>query len=463
MGLALCGLLCAAVPVRSQVPNTTGDRALADPPADISPEKISPKKIAPDQQPARLPPEKNAPENKPTDKAPLEKLDPEKPAGLRVRSDFPGGSGFVQNLDAAAQRIRLVPTPHKDRGWECWWYVGVSGLQPNADVTLDVGEGVWATPDRAFYSLDQKTWKQTPPGERIGKRIVYRLPVSAADAWFAWGPPFVLSHAEAVIADAVQRCPHGQSFVLCRSKEGRAVPGVKFAQPGVPEEQRLGIWIQARQHAWECGSSWIAQGLIEWLSSADPAAEELRKAAWIVVIPIMDVDNVEVGAGGKNQFPHDHNRDWSDEPYHPAVAAVQKTLREVGERKRLGVFLDLHNPAPNDLEPFFFLCPQEAQTAEQWQNCQTLFGLVEAEVRGPLAFKGRTRISGANYSPDWQKISKAWVMRNCGPQVASVCLETPWNTPASTSDNYRQLGRELGTTLARYTKAILRPPASDAK
>ena len=32
----------------------------------------------------------------------------------------------------------------------------------------------------------------------------------------------------------------------------------------------------------------------------------------------------------------------------------------------------------------------------------------------------------------------------------AVCLETAWNTPASTAENYLRVGRELGLAIARY-------------
>ena len=63
---------------------------------------------------------------------------------------------------------------------------------------------------------------------------------------------------------------------------------------------------------------------MEWLVSDDPRAETLRKAAKIYVVPIMDIDNVAIGAGGKDQKPHDHNRDWSDQPHWHSVAAAQE-------------------------------------------------------------------------------------------------------------------------------------------
>src|SRR5438477_533546 len=67
------------------------------------------------------------------------------------------------------------------------------------------------------------------------------------------------------------------------------------------------IWIQARQHAWESGASWVARGLLEWLLSEDADAIWLRHHAEVFVVPIMDVDNAATGNGGKEADPRDHN------------------------------------------------------------------------------------------------------------------------------------------------------------
>src|SRR5687767_4471760 len=106
-------------------------------------------------------------------------------ADLVVSTDFPSGSGQVQEVDQTARLVRLVPTPHKGRGWACWWYVKVTGVAVGETIALDVGDAPWATPDRATFSTDGgRTWRHTEPGKRAGKRIVYRQQVDAAEALF---------------------------------------------------------------------------------------------------------------------------------------------------------------------------------------------------------------------------------------------------------------------------------------
>ena len=110
---------------------------------------------------------------------------------LKVSADFPGGSARVETIDQEKRSIRVGPQPHLDRGWACWWYFKVEGIVPGETLTLDVGSGSYATPERAHFSLDHKQWQHTEPGRRQEQRIVYRQRVDAREAWFAWGPPFV--------------------------------------------------------------------------------------------------------------------------------------------------------------------------------------------------------------------------------------------------------------------------------
>jgi len=370
---------------------------------------------------------------------------------LQVVADFEGGSAKVESLDQEKRLVRIVPTPHADRGWRCWWYFKLVGVSPEETITLDVGEAPWATPDRAAYSLDGRNWQQTDPGKREGKRIVYQQKIDAAEVWFAWGPPFVPSDAAALCKQAAQRCRFAQHFQLCRSREGRPTPALRIFEPENGRAARYGVVVVARQHAWESGSSWVCRGLIEWLISQQPQAAALRKQAEMVVVPLMDVDNAAIGAGGKEQKPHDHNRDWTEQPYFPAVEAVQKIIRQMDSAGRLDLFIDLHNPAAND-PTFFFVTPRNLLSDIGQRNLERFVAAAMAEITGPLPLSQKTRESGPGYDRRWQAISKNWVTQNTQKHVVAVTLETAWNTPHSTIDGYLTVGRQLGKAIHRYLR-----------
>lgn len=375
---------------------------------------------------------------------------------LTIHTDFPGGSAKVEAIDQEQRLVRLTPTDHKDRGWACWWYFRLSGVRPGETITLNVGEAPWATPDRASFSLDGQVWQQTPPGEREGNRIIYRQWIDSPEAWFAWGPPFVPSDARRLVEQAA-RSPHAEAFVLCRTRENRNTPALRIAEGEAADEDRSGIWIQARQHAWESGSSWVAKGLVEWLLSDDSQGRTLRRKAVITVVPIMDIDNVHWGAGGKNQVPQDHNRNWTDQPHWRSVAAAQEEIRRMDADGRFDLFVDLHNPGAKDREPYFYVPPKELLSQPGKRNLERFLSAARTEMTGPLAFKGRTIASGSKYDPKWEAISKNWVTTHCRDHVVAVTLETAWNTPHSTTAGYEQVGRELGRAVERYLGEDVRP------
>ena len=379
------------------------------------------------------------------------------PPALRVSADFPGGSARVEQIDQAGRTIRLLPAPHRDRGWVCWWYCKVEGIKPGETLTLDVGGGVWATPDRAAFSLDDKVWHHTEPGKRTKDRIIYRQKIDAKEAWFAWGPPFVLRHAQELVERVAKQGAHVRAFELCKSKEGHPVPALRVEQPGAKDGERLGVWMQARQHAWESGSSWVCHGFVDWLLSDDPRAVALRKTATVTIIPIMDVDNVERGAGGKNQKPHDHNRDWGAKAVWPEVQAAMKEIAAQSAAGRLDVFVDLHNPGAGDRQPFFFVPPPELLSAQGRQNLDAFLTAARREIAGPLKLAAKPRASGAAYDPAWERISKNWVARHSQGRAVAVTLETSWNTPHSTQANYQRVGKELGLAIERYLRDAPQP------
>ncbi len=377
------------------------------------------------------------------------------PAGeLVVRTNFPGGSAKVRQIDAKARQVSIAPAGDPVRGWPAWWYFKLEGVEKGETITLQVGggqKGGWALPQRAAFSLDNATWTHTEAGKRDGERITYQVKVEGTAAWFAWGPPFVLSHAEELIQQAKKISSHVEPFELCKTRAGRVVPAMKIAFPGATGKDRLALWVQARQHAWESGSCWVCRGFVEWLLSDDPRAIALRKKADVYVVPIMDVDNVETGNGGKNETPHDHNRDWSAEPIYPAVKAVQERIRQLNMAGTFALFVDLHNPGPGDRQPYFYVAPAELIGPIGRQNQTALLDAVRTEMTGPLKL-GNALVSGAAYDKNWERISKNWVNKNCADRVVAVTLETAWNTPASTTAGYRTVGKQLGLGIERASR-----------
>jgi len=306
-------------------------------------------------------------------------------------------------------------------------------------------------PTRASVSHDGRSWQHSAPGVRDGNRIRYEVIPEGDSIWIAWGPPFTPRDTAELLTKATSKIPSAEEFKLAQTREGRPVMGLSIVRQGEQSQAKHpAVWIQARQHAWETGSSWVARGFVEWLMAEDASARWLRDNAEIVVVPIMDVDNVATGDGGKEEDPRDHNRDWDDAPIFPEVAAAQQQLQKWAAEGRMDFFIDLHNPAPNDLRPFFFCGPPEL-LSDLGRNNRALFLEVAGKhINGPLAVEATPRITGPSYHPLWRKISGQWVTDHGNEHTAAVCLETSWNTPQSTTEGYLAVGRQLGESIAEY-------------
>jgi hypothetical protein len=394
-------------------------------------------------------------------------LGPLTAAELRVSTDFDGGSATIDAIDSERREIQIRPGGDPSRGWPCWWFVRIDGLGAGENATLvlcgsersarnngqDTGKPLssdWAMPIAAAVSDDGKTWRQSGLGTRETDRISYPLEGTGGPLWVAWGPPFTPRETEALITEAAQSRPDlVHPFTLAKTSEGRSVRALRIVAEGDTKEKPA-VWIHARQHAWESGSSWVARGLVEWLLSDAEEAKQLRERAQIVIVPIMDVDRVVTGDGGKEADPHDHNRDWFETPHYPEVAAAQDHLKAFAAEGRLAVFLDLHNPSSRDLRPFFFVGPPELLSETARANRERFLNLAVQHLTGPLTLEPKPRVTGANYHPLWRRISGQWVNDHGNEHTLAACLETSWNTRHSTTDGYRTVGRQLGEALAAY-------------
>ncbi len=385
-------------------------------------------------------------------------------AQLQVSSDFEGGNAEVVSLDQATATVRIMPALREGRGWPCWWYFKLDGLTVGQTVTVEVqaqtapyapGKRLansWCQPKHASISTDDRTWKPSPKATVTSDQVaVYKIPVAASPMWVAWGPTFLPRHAEALVTDIAARVPGAKKFELAKTRGERPVWGVRIGQEDAPRQ----VWINARQHAWESGGSWVGRGLIDWIASDDAAAKALRETTCLHFIPIMDVDNVALGAGGKDSIPRDHNRDWAAEPTYPEVRAAQRMIADIEQRRGLDVFIDLHNPGHDD--PIFFFGPfdYDKLTGTPQRNYARWLELAASRMQKPLAVQSKYKFATYVTSQEERsRTSSGWVREHTSDRAVSLTLETAWNSIIITQDSYQLVGRQLAESLAAYLQEL---------
>jgi hypothetical protein len=388
---------------------------------------------------------------------------------LTVSTDFEGGSAREVEIDQATRTITFMPGGDPTRGWPCWWYLRVEGITPGEKITLRLRGSTatvpkkgsplqkplnpsWAMPSQATFSTDGRSWQHTEKGQREQEYMIYTFQPDAKSVYVAWGPPYTPKTAAAFVKATADKSPHATATELCRSRQDRAVPMLHVMEGDRPREKRFGVWIQARQHAWESGSSWVAQGFGEWLLGHNEEAAWLRQHAEIYLVPIMDVDNTATGNGGKDAEPQDHNRDWSDEPHWNEIKAAQKMVGKLIEEGRMDVFVDLHNPAPGD-PTFFYILPSdllgEPKVTLRNRFMDIAYGRI-SRLKPLVPMSSKPKPTGPSYHPLWRQISATWVSLHGNPETVSVCLETIWNSPRSTTEGYRSVGGALAASVREY-------------
>jgi len=99
-------------------------------------------------------------------------------------------------------------------------------------------------------------------------------------------------------------------------------------------------WLMFRQHSWETGSSWVAEGLVKELLA------NLPKQLTVKMFPLCDPDGVERGGVRFNKFGYDLNRNWDVNGVEkmPEITAQRAAIRRwIDSGNKIDLFYSLHN------------------------------------------------------------------------------------------------------------------------
>ncbi|XP_023345018.1 cytosolic carboxypeptidase 6 [Eurytemora carolleeae] len=137
--------------------------------------------------------------------------------------------------------------------------------------------------------------------------------------------------------------------VISKSIKGRNLDLLTITEPNAiteePVKKRI-VMVLGRQHPGESPSSFVVQGLIDFLLSKHNIAKELREKLIFKIIPMMNPDGVFLGNYRGSLIGTDLNRVWheSDEHVNPTVFAVDQLIQSLSKSKEtpLDFVLDIH-------------------------------------------------------------------------------------------------------------------------
>ena len=110
------------------------------------------------------------------------------------------------------------------------------------------------------------------------------------------------------------------------------------------DKKKQGVVITGRIHPGETNSSWMMQGVIDFLISDEEEAKTLRDNYVFKIIPMLNPDGVINGNYRCSLAGCDLNRRWKfpSEALHPTVYHTKKLIAGLAQEKGLALYADLH-------------------------------------------------------------------------------------------------------------------------
>jgi hypothetical protein len=191
-------------------------------------------------------------------------------------------------------------------------------------------------------SEDGRVWRTVPTDSLPGDRVQLKVEMPGPRLYVARIEPYRLSDLDRLLASI-----RGNRSVaissIGRTVAGRDLEMIRIGDPAAPYR----VFVRARAHPWESGSSWVAEGLIRQLLKQDGNAEQFRKIFSLYILPMANKDGVARGGTRFNLQGKDLNRNWdapADPQLAPENAALEKWLESAmaaGRRPHLA--MELHN------------------------------------------------------------------------------------------------------------------------
>lgn len=278
---------------------------------------------------------------------------------------FEGASlGKIEKLGDAAFRLH-VEGQYDERGRNrqtTWFYFRMDRVA-GRELTLTFTDWVGEYNDRPgacpmgptlrpVFSHDGETWEHFRDLEWDAERKESTLKFKPArdTVWLAHIPPY--PHAKLLkLLGEVEHSPHARTEVIGQTALGRDLHLVTVTDFARPDAAKKVVWLQARQHAWEAGTSFVMEGALRFVTSDEPAARVLREKVVFKFTPMMDPDGCALGKVRFNAHGWDVNRHWDKVDLRdpqwlklmPEIWYVKKAILAAHAEQPIDLMVNLHN------------------------------------------------------------------------------------------------------------------------
>lgn len=372
-------------------------------------------------------------------------------------ANYPGGNILVEKMEG--DRVWLSPDFRHMQEGQKWFYWSFRAQNEKPLTVIFSHKNYVGAHGFAISRDGGLSWKwlgrdgvcENPISEHLIE-FAFEIPPTPreADVRYAFCPQYQQSDWERWLQNHGDH-PALEVSVLCESRRGRGVEMLRIREG---EPQKI-IWLMARNHACEAAASYVLEGMLETVLGDDAVGKQLRANWEFIATPFMDKDGVEEGDQGKLRHPHDHNRDYTDKPIYPEVAAAMR----FGETHKNDImaFFDIHCPmvhGPWD-NRFYLVGNQSPQVADRQVAFMKVFkahrtGSVDCHHGGVLPY-GEAWNTAANFSQG--ENAADWAAQTFRDARIVASFEIPYANSEGIEMNpesERSLGRDLAVALLHH-------------
>ena len=286
-------------------------------------------------------------------------------AEITFNQNFEGASlGRIERLGEAQFRCHVLgQQDERGRNRQATWYYfrmdHVNGKDLTITLTDFVGEyhnqpganpmGPDIVP---VFSEDGRVWRHVAkPAYDAGKKeLTLTIHPTADSVWIAHVPPYVPSDLARLLNDLRDR-PDTTVETIGKTVQGRDLSLVTVTNSDIGDVDKKLVWLQARQHAWEAGTSFVMEGALRFATSDDPEAKALRDRIIFKFTPMVDVDGCANGQVRSNANGYDVNQHWKEVDLRhpeflklmPEIWYTKKAITACARAHPIALLVNMHN------------------------------------------------------------------------------------------------------------------------
>lgn len=407
--------------------------------------------------------------------------------GVTFDSNFESGSiGSTRYTGGSVPTYELSlrddnNNPSLPDRFRTWFYVCANNISTNTPLRLEfvrLGFPDYFVP---IYSYDNKNWRHFSESEvQMSQgcsretlstcRLTVTKQFTEPTVWIARTFPYTTQDLSKFL-DSIRSSPFVKIRTLGKTPYKKwpiqkiTITDKRSLPPG---GEKASIFINARTHPGETGSSHLLEGLIQRILLEDERGRKLRRDYVFHIVPIQNGDGVILGNYRTNASSQNLENAWRFDPKAPLPSPltpdvprenkiVGKVMRRLMLNKNRPVILALNLHSSNsklDDPPFFYphfgSDPTKYTGEEQnlWNKQIRFIGQVGSHYSGPIA------APPAEGGKGFLKINfpETWWWHNKKDHVNAITFETVYGraglerlvTPA----DYRKLGEAIAEALA---------------